>query len=320
MISVVVPVYNEKDNIEALVREIAGAAENLPISEIVYVDDASTDGSFDLLKQLRPQYSALRILKHKNQSGQSAAIWTGVRAAGNDLIVTMDGDGQNDPTDIKTLWEAYEYHKKTLPKVIVLGERIERHDSLVRRLSSRIANSIRSGFLKDQTKDTGCSLKLFQRKDYLNLPYFDHMHRFLPALMMRDNVQLVHVPVSHRPRVHGQSKYGTLDRALVGISDIRGVLWLQKETAVLILTMFTKNLIKKGNTMTLTLPALNFETVWLAIGFLGQGLFLCVFSCNGWLLKKQEKALCPTRFGISALRAVWFYFPMQSGGKTRYLC
>lgn len=227
MISVVVPVYNEKDNIEPLIKEIVQAAEDLPISEILYVDDASTDGSFDLLKELRSEYSALRILKHKNQSGQSAAIWTGVKAAGNEIIVTMDGDGQNNPADIKTLYEAYERHKNTLPKLMVLGERKERHDSWIRRISSRIANGIRSHFLQDQTKDTGCSLKLFRRKDYVNLPYFDHMHRFLPALMMRQNTRLIHVAVSHRPRVHGISKYGTLGRAFEGISDIKGVLWLQ---------------------------------------------------------------------------------------------
>lgn len=228
MISVIVPVYNEKDNIEPLLREIAEAATSLPISEIIYVDDASTDGSFELLKKLRATYPALRILKHKAQSGQSAALWTGVTAAGNELIVTMDGDGQNNPADIKHLYEALGATEKPFPKKMVLGERAKRNDNLIRRLSSRIANGIRAGLLKDRTKDTGCSLKMFRRKDYLNLPYFDHMHRFLPALMLREDVELVHVPVSHRPRVHGDSKYGTLDRALVGISDIRGVLWLQK--------------------------------------------------------------------------------------------
>ncbi|MCC6598763.1 MAG: glycosyltransferase family 2 protein [Alphaproteobacteria bacterium] len=228
MITVVVPVYNEIENIESLLAEISKAAEEIPISEIIYVDDNSTDNSFDLLKKLRLQYPALRTLRHKKQSGQSAALWTGVRAAGNDLVVTMDGDGQNNPADIKLLYEVYERHKKEHPKTMILGERKERNDSWLRRASSRIANNIRGKLLKDQTRDTGCSLKLFRRKDYLNLPYFDHMHRFLPALMMRDGVGLAHVPVSHRPRLHGQSKYGTLDRLFVGISDIRGVLWLQR--------------------------------------------------------------------------------------------
>ena len=228
MITVVVPVYNEKDNIQSLLDEIVQVSKKLPISEIIYVDDASTDGSFDLLKELRSNIPMLRIIKHGKQSGQSSALWTGIKAAGNDLIVTMDGDGQNDPADIGLLYQAYERNKKNASKVMILGERTKRNDNLVRRLSSRIANNIRGSLLKDNTKDTGCSLKMFRRTDYINLPYFDHMHRFLPALMMREGVALIHVGVSHRPRLHGQSKYGTLDRALVGISDIRGVLWLQK--------------------------------------------------------------------------------------------
>ena len=228
MITVVVPIYNERDNIEPLLQEIFEATEDLPVSEVIYVDDASTDGSWDVLTALRTKYPPLRIIRHKDNSGQSAALWTGIKAAGNDFIVTLDGDGQNPPADIKLLWEAYSRHKDTLPRLTVLGERTKRNDNWIRRFSSRFANGLRASLLKDQTKDTGCSLKLFRRRDYLNLPYFDHMHRFLPALLIREGVRLIHVDVSHRPRTHGQSKYGTLDRALVGISDIRGVLWLQK--------------------------------------------------------------------------------------------
>jgi len=228
MITVVIPIYNEQENIKPLLDEIMAVAEIVPVSEIVYVDDASTDGSWDVLKGLRAHYMLLRIIRHKENVGQSAALLTGIKAAGNDLIVTLDGDGQNPPADIKLLWEAYNRHKDTMPHLAVLGERTKRNDNWVRRFSSRFANGLRASLLKDQTKDTGCSLKLFGRRDYLNLPYFDHMHRFLPALLLREGVELIHVGVSHRPRIHGQSKYGTLDRALVGISDIRGVLWLQK--------------------------------------------------------------------------------------------
>lgn len=228
MITVVVPVYNEKDNIRSLIEEISKVAETLPISEILYVDDASDDGSSENLKELRTKHLSLRILRHKNRSGQSAALWTGIKAAENDLIVTMDGDGQNDPEDIKILFKAYKEQENNSPKTIILGERKKRNDNFIRRLSSRIANGIRANLLKDSTKDTGCSLKMFRRQDYLNLPYFDHMHRFLPALMMREGVVLTHVAVSHRPRMHGKSKYGTIGRALEGISDILGVLWLQK--------------------------------------------------------------------------------------------
>lgn len=228
MITVVVPVLNEEENIPVLVREIVQAAKTLPISEIIYVDDGSTDRSFQTLQMLKTDHAALRVIRHSKRSGQSAALWTGIKAAGNDLIVTMDGDGQNDPADIRILFDLYKKHEKEFPKIMVAGERKKRNDNWIRRVSSRLANRIRSGLLKDQTRDTGCSLKLFRRKDYLALPYFDHMHRFLPALMLRDHVRLLHAPVSHRPRIRGTSKYGTLDRLAVGISDLWGVWWLMK--------------------------------------------------------------------------------------------
>ncbi len=230
MITIVVPIYNEEDNIKSLLEEIAKAAKNVPISEIIYVDDNSTDKSFEVLKKLRKGFPSLRIIKHKTNSGQSAALWTGIKAAGNDIIVTMDGDGQNNPLDVKLLYDKYMENCEQYPKIMIAGERKQRNDSIVRILSSRIANNIRAAILKDKTSDTGCSLKLFRRRDYMNLPYFDHMHRFLPALMIREGVKLEHVKVSHRPRTHGVSKYGTWNRAFVGISDVRGVLWLQKRS------------------------------------------------------------------------------------------
>lgn len=226
MITVVVPVLNEEDNIKTLIEEIDAAAKTAPISEIIYVDDGSTDGTYDVLQSLKPTYAALRVIRHTQRSGQSAALWTGVRAAGNDVIVTLDGDGQNNPADIPALYDLYTNNKEFYLKLMVAGERAKRNDNWVRRISSRIANKIRSRLLKDNTRDTGCSLKLFQRRDYLSLPYFDHMHRFLPALMMRDHVRILHVPVSHRPRMKGTSKYGTFDRLAVGISDLWGVWWL----------------------------------------------------------------------------------------------
>lgn len=231
MITIVVPVYNEESNITPLVEEIFDAAKDLPVREVLFVDDSSTDGSWDILKKLSSRYPTLNIIRHKHNHGQSAALWTGIKAAENDIIVTLDGDGQNPPSDIKTLWDAYHRIKKESPRVMIAGERVKRNDTWIRRASSRFANGLRSGLLKDRTRDTGCSLKLFRRSDYLALPYFDHMHRFLPALMIRDGVDILHVPVSHRPRVHGVSKYGTLDRALVGIVDLLGVLWLQKRAS-----------------------------------------------------------------------------------------
>ena len=227
MISVVVPVLNEEDNIASLLQDIEQASKTTPISEIIYVDDGSTDKTYSILRSLRAAYPALRVIRHDCRCGQSASLWTGIKAASNELVVTLDGDGQNDPADIKLLYNKYRENEHITPRLMISGERKKRNDSLMRRIASRSANRIRSALLKDMTKDTGCSLKLFQRKDYINLPYFDHMHRFLPALMLRDRVQLIHVPVSHRARQHGVSKYNNFGRALVGVSDLLGVWWLQ---------------------------------------------------------------------------------------------
>lgn len=228
MISVIVPILNEEENIQTLLSEIVEVAQHTPISEIIYVDDGSTDKSFEILQSLKKKFPVLRIVRHGKRSGQSAGLWTGIKAAGNDIIVTLDGDGQNDPADIPRLYEIFKTHEKEFPHLMIAGERAKRNDSWVKRISSRFANRIRSKLLKDNTRDTGCSLKLFRRKDYLNLPYFDHMHRFLPALMMRDHVKIFHTPVSHRSRMRGVSKYGTFDRLAVGISDLWGVWWLLK--------------------------------------------------------------------------------------------
>ncbi len=228
MITIIVPVLNEAENIPLLLKEISEAAKTAPISEILYIDDGSTDKSFEILQSEKKIYNALRVIRHDKRSGQSAALWTGIKASGNDLIVTLDGDGQNDPADIVMLYDLYKKYHKEFPKMMVAGERKKRNDVWIKRVSSRLANRIRATLLKDNTRDTGCSLKLFRRKDYLALPYFDHMHRFLPALMLRDNVRVMHVSVSHRPRTKGISKYGTFDRLAVGVSDLCGVWWLLK--------------------------------------------------------------------------------------------
>ncbi len=226
MISVIVPVLNEEHNIEPLVQEIVAA--DAPVSEIIYVDDGSTDGTIQALRALRLKYPQLRVIRHGARSGQSSALWTGVKAAGNDLIVTLDGDGQNDPADIALVYKTYKDEvARHNQRVMVAGQRQKRQDSWVKKLSSRFANKLRARVLHDHTRDTGCALKLFRRHDYLSLPYFNHMHRYLPALMMRQGVKIAHVDVSHRPRTTGASKYGTLDRALVGVSDLMGVRWLQ---------------------------------------------------------------------------------------------
>jgi glycosyltransferase involved in cell wall biosynthesis len=168
----------------------------------------------------------LRVIQHNRKLGQSAAFLTAARAASGDLLVFMDGDGQNDPADIRLLFDAYQNAALQNTRVAAIGQRANRNDTALRRVSSRLANGIRSSILKDGTRDTGCSLKLMRREDYLGLPYFDHMHRFIPALLLRSGVAIKHVNVSHRPRLHGQSKYGFWNRALVGATDLAGMAWL----------------------------------------------------------------------------------------------
>lgn len=228
MISIVVPVLNEAPNIERLIGELAAASRTVPIREIIYVDDGSDDDTALILREQRARCPLLRIICHSRRLGQSAAMLSGARAATEDILAFLDGDGQNDPSDIAALHEAYRRETLRNVRVAVIGERRQRADAPVRRLSSRLANGIRGRVLGDGTRDTGCSLKLMRRRDYLALPYFDHMHRFLPALLMRDGVTLRHVAVSHRPRLAGTSKYGFWNRALVGAVDLAGAAWLAR--------------------------------------------------------------------------------------------
>lgn len=227
MVSVIVPVMNEEENIAPLLLEIMAAAHSVPIKEIIYVDDGSTDRTLKVLKSLRNDVPLLRVLTHSKRSGQSSALLTGIRSARSEIIATIDGDGQNNPMDIALLYKAAGFADGTDKRIMVAGQRMKRQDTYIRRVTSRIANRIRSSILKDNTRDTGCSLKMFRKSDFLSLPYFNHMHRFLPALMMREGVTIIHVDVSHRERRHGVSKYGTLDRLMVGITDLLGVRWLQ---------------------------------------------------------------------------------------------
>jgi dolichol-phosphate mannosyltransferase len=223
-ISVVVPVFNERDNIVPLLTEIATALRGKSDFEIVYVDDASKDDSFAVLKGARAQFPELRVLRHLQQSGQSTALRTGIKAARGAWIATLDGDGQNDPADIPKLIAM----RNEAPADIKLfaGWRVNRQDTGSKRWASKWANAIRSRLLRDATPDTGCGIKLFERAVFLDLPYFDHMHRYLPALVQRAGWQVRSVPVNHRARGAGTSKYNNLNRALVGIADLRGVAWL----------------------------------------------------------------------------------------------
>jgi dolichol-phosphate mannosyltransferase len=232
-LSVVVPVFNEQDNVPPLVGEIVTALRGRIPFEIVYVDDHSRDGTLATLQRLKQEVPELRVLHHVSQSGQSTAVRTGVRAARGAWIATLDGDGQNDPADIPKLLA----QRDGAPRDVKLfaGWRVNRQDTGSKRWASKWANKIRARMLRDDTPDTGCGIKLFERSAFLDLPYFDHMHRYLPALMQRAGWKTVSVPVNHRARGSGVSKYNNLGRALVGIKDLRGVAWLiqrSKRTAV----------------------------------------------------------------------------------------
>ncbi|MDR0184803.1 glycosyltransferase family 2 protein [Lysobacter arvi] len=228
-LSVVVPVFNERDNVAPLVHEITAALRGRAPQdggdfEIVYVDDHSRDDTLAVLQALKAEVPELRVIHHVTQSGQSTAIRNGVKAARGEWIATLDGDGQNDPADIPKLIAM----RASSPAEVKMfaGWRVNRQDSGSKRWASKWANAIRARMLRDDTPDTGCGIKLFERAAFLELPHFNHMHRYLPALMQRAGYRTVSVPVNHRARSTGVSKYNNLNRALVGVADLRGVAWL----------------------------------------------------------------------------------------------
>lgn len=227
-LSVVIPAHDEAGNLPRLVREIADALRGITPFEIVCVDDASTDGTADVLRSVRATVPQLRVLLHARRSGQSTAVRTGVLAARGAWIATLDGDGQNDPADLPRLLRMRDDADRDVR--LLAGWRTDRRDTRGKRWASRCANALRARLLHDATPDTGCGMKLFEREAFLSLPYFDHMHRYLPALMQRAGWRTLSVPVGHRPRTCGVSKYDNLGRALVGIADLRGVAWLMRRS------------------------------------------------------------------------------------------
>ncbi len=224
-LSIVVPVKDEAQNVGTLFREITAALAKERSYEIIFVDDGSTDGTANALSQLKLEVPHLRILRHERNAGQSRALRTGVNAASGEIIATLDGDGQNDPADLPKLLA--EIRDGGAGLGLVAGTRVRRQDKWAKRLASRFANRFRNWILRDGAVDTGCGLKAFRRTAFMALPYFDHMHRYLITLMLREGYAVHYVNVSHRPRLHGSSKYGVWDRALVGITDLIGVRWLQ---------------------------------------------------------------------------------------------
>jgi dolichol-phosphate mannosyltransferase len=222
-VSVVVPVRNEAGNITPLVDEIALALAKGPAFEIVYVNDGSSDGTEAELTALKKKRRYLRSLRHARSCGQSAAVRSGAAAARAPVIVTIDGDGQNNPAFIPALIKALD----ASPRIgLVAGQRVGRKATGFKRFQSRVANAVRSAVLRDGTRDTGCGLKAVRRDLLLSLPYFDGLHRFLPALVRREGYEIGYVDVADRPRNHGVSNYGFWDRLWIGMLDLAGVWWL----------------------------------------------------------------------------------------------
>ncbi len=225
-LSIVVPMKNEAGNVGFLTEAIAAACSPHAPFEAIYVDDGSEDETAATALALRARHPFLRLIRHDRSGGQSAAIHTGVRAARGAVICTLDGDGQNPPAEIPKLLAELQGRAFPAGVALIAGQRVGRRDTLSKRWASRIANGIRASLLRDGTRDTGCGLKVFDRAAFLALPYFDHMHRYLPALFARDGWQIRHVDVAHAPRHAGKSNYANLGRALVGIYDLFGVQWL----------------------------------------------------------------------------------------------
>lgn len=227
-LSIVIPVCNEEESIAALIKEIDRVMDSSIGYEVVVVDDGSRDQTLSILKALKSDLGQLRIICHLQNSGQSTAIRTGVKQAKAEWIATLDGDGQNDPADISNLYRKLVEEEQGDPALVVAGHRKKRQDHWFRSFYSRIANRIRANLLQDETPDTGCGLKVFSRERFLDLPYFDHMHRYIPALFIRQGGRVISIEVNHRPREQGTSKYGFHNRFWVGIMDLLGVRWLLK--------------------------------------------------------------------------------------------
>ncbi len=226
-LSVVVPAYNEAENVENLATEISAALGNVAY-EMIFIDDASTDDTKPVLIDMKTRFPYLRVLSHRQNSGQSRGVRSGILAARAPIIATLDSDGQNDPADIPKLFTQLTRDDAPESLAMVGGRRAKRIDSAAKKIGSRIGNGVRKRLLKDDADDTGCGLKVFRREAFLRLPYFDHIHRYIPALMIREGYSIEFADVNHRAREFGESKYTNFGRLKVSIADLRGVIWLRK--------------------------------------------------------------------------------------------
>ncbi len=243
-ISVVIPVYNEAGNINQLVKEIIEVLDKLGGGEIIFVDDASTDTTVDkILANNGSDHTKINLLQHKNKYGQSSGLLTGIKFSKYDVIVTLDGDGQNDPRDIQKIFKVWQENNNDM--LLIIGNRVNRKDTWSRRFASRLAYKMRKIILNDITPDSGCGLKIFSKKLFLSLPYFDHIHRFLPALVRRQGGKVTSVEVFHRERSSGRSKYSNWQRFRVGLVDLFGVSWLIKRSSFPIKLKDGKNISDK---------------------------------------------------------------------------
>jgi len=227
-LSIVIPMKNEAGNIGALLRDIDAALADRADFEIVVVDDCSDDGSVEVVRERARAAGHVRLLRHDRGDGQSAAIHSGVAHARGEIVCTLDGDGQNPALELPKLFAPFLAPDAPAGLGLVAGQRVNRKDTWSKRTASCLANGLRSRMLRDDTRDTGCGLKAFRRSAFLELPYFDHMHRYLPALFVRAGWAVMHVDVGHAPRRAGRSKYSNFQRATVGIVDLLGVAWLQR--------------------------------------------------------------------------------------------
>lgn len=227
VISVVVPAFNEAENVENLATEIAQALSEIAF-EMIFIDDASMDDTKDVLIEMKSRFPELRVLSHRQNSGQSRGVRSGVLAAAAPYIATLDSDGQNDPADIPALFAQLTRADAPADLAMVGGRRAKRIDSAAKKIASRFGNGVRKKLLKDEADDTGCGLKVFTREAFLRLPYFDHIHRYIPALMLREGYQIEFADVNHRAREFGVSKYTNFGRLRVSIADLRGVMWLRR--------------------------------------------------------------------------------------------